>query len=264
MHLAFGGARADCSPTDQVRNVLRGDEIEELDPGRYAGVVQVEQQPPRDAQSLVDVEPAVEVGVVDQSFPPDRGARLFEIDAHDDEQPGGERLARPSRRDAYSRAAAGSWMEHGPAMTRSRSSSPARIRRIACRVVWMSSEVRSGRGSSWSSIAGVTTSSIDVIRRSSVSYRIGSNLCVGSRIPIVVQILKSRHSRGSGNPRQLNDVRRDTDGRSAIGFARKDVSTENFHKDIMDSRFRGNDGKRGGSCFRGACPRVAGNDGLKG
>ena len=33
-------------------------------------------------------------GSLNQSFPPDRGARLLEIDAHDDEQPVGERPAR--------------------------------------------------------------------------------------------------------------------------------------------------------------------------
>ena len=97
VHLALGGARADCPPTDQVRDVLGGDEVEEFDAGRYAGVVQVEQQAARGAQALVDVEAAVEVGVVDQSFPADRGARLLEVDAHDDEQPIGERAARPEQ-----------------------------------------------------------------------------------------------------------------------------------------------------------------------
>ena len=49
----------------------------------------------RDAQALVDVEAAVEIGIVDQALPADGGARLLEIDAHDDL----ERRARRSRDD---------------------------------------------------------------------------------------------------------------------------------------------------------------------
>ena len=42
-----------------------------------------------DAQAVVDLKAAVEIGIVDQAFPADGGARLFEIDAHDDQQIGG-------------------------------------------------------------------------------------------------------------------------------------------------------------------------------
>ncbi len=37
-------------------------------------------------QSLVDPEAAVEIGIVDQTLPADRRARLLEIDAHDDQE----------------------------------------------------------------------------------------------------------------------------------------------------------------------------------
>ena len=37
-------------------------------------------------QALVDFEGAIQVGVVDESLPADGGARLFEVDAHDDQQ----------------------------------------------------------------------------------------------------------------------------------------------------------------------------------
>ena len=93
MHLAFGGARADCSPTDQIRDVLRGDEVEKLHAGRHARIVEVEQQAACNAQPLVDVEATVEIGVVDQPLPPDGGARLLEVHTHDDHQPVGERAA---------------------------------------------------------------------------------------------------------------------------------------------------------------------------
>ena len=38
------------------------------------------------AQAEVDVEGAVQIGVVDEAFPADGGARFFKINAHDDEQ----------------------------------------------------------------------------------------------------------------------------------------------------------------------------------
>ena len=41
---------------------------------------------PRQMQSLVDPEAAVEVGIVDQTLPTDRRARFLEIDAHNDQQ----------------------------------------------------------------------------------------------------------------------------------------------------------------------------------
>ena len=51
------------------------------------------QQPARHPQALVDVETAVQVGIVDQSLPADRGARLLEVHAHDDLERALESLA---------------------------------------------------------------------------------------------------------------------------------------------------------------------------
>ena len=47
----------------------------------------------REPQALVDVEAAVEIGIVDQSLPADGRARLLEIDAHHDLEPVGETFA---------------------------------------------------------------------------------------------------------------------------------------------------------------------------
>ena len=59
--------------------------------------VDLDQQLPRDAQALVDAIALVEVGVVDQSLPADRGARLLEVHPHHDLQRVGEAAgARPS------------------------------------------------------------------------------------------------------------------------------------------------------------------------
>src|SRR5690606_23090745 len=44
---------------------------------------EVAQQLATDVQSVLDLEAVVKIGIVDQSFPADSGARLLEIDAHD-------------------------------------------------------------------------------------------------------------------------------------------------------------------------------------
>src|SRR6059036_1291552 len=45
---------------------------------------QVEQEPTREAEALVDGEGAVEVRIVEEPLPADRRARLLEVDAHHD------------------------------------------------------------------------------------------------------------------------------------------------------------------------------------
>ena len=139
MHLAFGRARADRAPGDQVAEVLRRDDVEELAARRHAELVDLEQELAADAQPLVDPVALVEVRVVDQALPADRRARLLEIDAHDDlERVPAKRSRSALSRFAYSTAATGSWIEHGPMMTSRRSSSRRMIRRIESRVVPMS------------------------------------------------------------------------------------------------------------------------------
>src|SRR4029453_71265 len=44
----------------------------------------IAQQAARESQSLVDVEAAVQVGIVDQALPAHRRARLLEVHANDD------------------------------------------------------------------------------------------------------------------------------------------------------------------------------------
>ena len=87
VHLALGGARADGAPADQVGDILRRDQVEELGPGRHAHLGKVEQQTARAMRrpSLMRKR-LVEMRVVDQALPADRGARLLEVDAHDDER----------------------------------------------------------------------------------------------------------------------------------------------------------------------------------
>ena len=65
---------------------MRQDHVEVFDGNRHAFFGGVQQQFAPDAQAVVDGERAVEVGVVEQAFPADGGARFFKVNAHDDAQ----------------------------------------------------------------------------------------------------------------------------------------------------------------------------------
>src|SRR5690606_13978246 len=84
VNLAFGSARTDGAPGHQVGNILRGDHVEEFAARRQAELVDFDQQLTRRAQALVDIEAAIQSGIVDQPLPAHRGARLLEVHAHDD------------------------------------------------------------------------------------------------------------------------------------------------------------------------------------
>ena len=84
--LALGRARADGAPADQVGDILRADQVEKLGAGRQAHVVDLQKQFARQVESLVDLVALVQVRVVDQALPADRGTRFFEIDAHHDQE----------------------------------------------------------------------------------------------------------------------------------------------------------------------------------
>ena len=84
--LALGVPRADRTPADQVAQVLRGDRIQPFDGGGQAQRQHVGEHLARQPHALADVEPTVQIRIVDQPLPADGGARLLEIRAHDDDQ----------------------------------------------------------------------------------------------------------------------------------------------------------------------------------
>src|SRR3989442_3763583 len=94
MDLALRRAGADRSQGDEVRGDLRRNRIEELRARGKAELDQVEQQPAREAEALVDGEGAVEVRIVDESLPADRRARLLEVDAHHETEVAAELVGR--------------------------------------------------------------------------------------------------------------------------------------------------------------------------
>ena len=86
VHLALGRARPDGTPRHSISDELRGDGIEELAAGREAQRHHIQQELARHGQPFVDREASVQVGVVDQALPANRGPRLLEVDPHHDAQ----------------------------------------------------------------------------------------------------------------------------------------------------------------------------------
>ena len=84
--LAFDGARADCTPADELRVILAEGRVEKLGCDGHPPAGEIDHQLPREGQPPVDLEAAVEVGIVDQPLPADGCPRLLEIDPHHDEQ----------------------------------------------------------------------------------------------------------------------------------------------------------------------------------
>ena len=84
VHLALGRPGTDCTPADEVRDVLRGNHIEELNADRESHLRDIRDQSPGHAEAVVDAEGSIQIRVVDKAFPADRGAGLLEVDTHDD------------------------------------------------------------------------------------------------------------------------------------------------------------------------------------
>src|SRR5262249_47940090 len=77
---------ADGGRAEQVGDVRGHDGIQQLGARRKSEPRDVEQQLSREAQAELHVVGTVQVRIADQALPADRGARLLEVDPHDDEQ----------------------------------------------------------------------------------------------------------------------------------------------------------------------------------
>ena len=172
MHLALGRPRADRAPGDQVREVLRRDHVEVFGAGRQVELVDLEQDAAREAQAFVDAVAVVEMRIVDEPLPADGRARLLEIDAHHDDEIGGElALQRPrgaSRSRSPRRSRGSSRARRRPAADRrrraARDGSPAALRNVVV-------AARSDAGNSRSRCDGGASSVISRIRVSSIGQR---------------------------------------------------------------------------------------------
>lgn len=86
VQLALRCARTNGTNAEQISKELRRDGIQHLACNRHALACQIDKELARQSQSLVDLEAAVNIWVVDETLPTDRGARLLEVRAHHDEQ----------------------------------------------------------------------------------------------------------------------------------------------------------------------------------
>ena len=83
MDLGLRRACADGTPGHEVGSVLGADGIEEFAASGEAELCDVDEEGASDAETFVDLEATVHVGVVDEPLPADSGAGLFEVDTHD-------------------------------------------------------------------------------------------------------------------------------------------------------------------------------------
>ena len=83
MGLGFRGAGANRGPTDHIGQILGDNRIEEFRGGREAEGGDFQQNPAGQTEPCRQVAGIVHPRIVDQAFPSDRGARLLEIDAHE-------------------------------------------------------------------------------------------------------------------------------------------------------------------------------------
>ena len=137
---------------------------------------------------FADPAALVEIRIVDEPLPADRRARLLEVDAHHDlERVRGARRAR-RRAAARSRArAAGSWIEHGPTTTSSRSSLPRRMSRMR----------RAGRRHQRLDRRALDRKEADQVLGRRQQHHVDDVLVVGARRAVVV----ADHAFGAGQVR---------------------------------------------------------------
>ncbi len=83
VRLRLRGPGPNCTPTDHVREVLRGDRVEHFTGNRQAKIGNCAEEATRNAKALGDAVTAVQIRIVNQAFPADCCARFFKIDPHD-------------------------------------------------------------------------------------------------------------------------------------------------------------------------------------
>ena len=83
MGLGLHGSGSDRRPCDEISEILRHDRIKEFGRCGKFHADQFQQELAGKAEPFLDIEGAVEVGIVNQPFPAERCARLLKIGAHD-------------------------------------------------------------------------------------------------------------------------------------------------------------------------------------
>lgn len=83
MGLGFCGTGAYGRPGEELRQVLRADGVERLGRERQFQLRQPAEQLAGAVQPQLNVEGAIQIGVVDKALPADSGAWLLKVDPHD-------------------------------------------------------------------------------------------------------------------------------------------------------------------------------------
>jgi hypothetical protein len=82
--LGLGCTGANCAPRNKICGVLGAYCVKEFTPGWEAHLRHLKEERAGHSESAVDLEGAIHVGVVDESFPAEGCARLLEVNSHDD------------------------------------------------------------------------------------------------------------------------------------------------------------------------------------
>lgn len=90
VELGFGGTGTNGTYRDAVGKELRRDGVEHLGGNRHALVGKVGKELSRDAETLVDLERVIDIGIIDESLPANSRSGLLEVGAHHDAQVIGE------------------------------------------------------------------------------------------------------------------------------------------------------------------------------
>src|SRR5215472_6018259 len=85
MDLALCCARANGTPGNQIGEVLGRDHVEEFASCGHSRFVQFEQQTSRQAQPVIDLKTAVEVGFYNQAFAAYREQRILKVNPQQDQ-----------------------------------------------------------------------------------------------------------------------------------------------------------------------------------
>lgn len=85
MQLRLGRPGTNSTPRDQIRQELRRDRIQQLASDGDTHICQLTQQTPGNPEALINLEGAIDIGVINESFPTDGGTGLFKVGTHDDQ-----------------------------------------------------------------------------------------------------------------------------------------------------------------------------------
>ena len=77
MELRLGGTRANCTPGDEIIDILRGNSVKKLRANGNANMGKVTKKLTRQTKSLVYLKRTIDGRIIDEAFPANRRARFL-------------------------------------------------------------------------------------------------------------------------------------------------------------------------------------------